>query len=178
MADRRENERVLIGAITGPHGVRGAFKVKSFAARPADLLAYGPVRLADGQQLALSLTGQQKGLLICTASTVRDRDEAASLRGAQLFVARTALPELAEDELYHADLIGCQVVDIKTGPLGRAVGFHDFGGGQLIEARPEKGDTVFLPFAGSAIAGIDLEQRLIQLVVPDGLLTEPDAEGE
>lgn len=178
MADRRENERVLIGAITGPHGVRGAFKVKSFAARPADLLAYGPVMLADGQQLALSLTGQQKGLLICTASIVRDRDEAASLRGTELFVARTALPELAEDELYQADLIGCQVVDIKTGPLGRAVGFHDFGGGQLIEVRPEKGDTVFLPFAGPAIAGIDLEQRLIQLVVPDGLLTETDAEGE
>ncbi len=61
MADRRENERVLIGAITGPHGVR-RFQGESFAARPADLLAYGPVSLADGQQLALSLTGQQKGL--------------------------------------------------------------------------------------------------------------------
>jgi 16S rRNA processing protein RimM len=175
MADRRENERVLIGAITGPHGVRGAFKVKSFAARPADLLAYGPVSLADGQLLDLSMTGQQKDLLICKASSVGDRDEAAGLRGTQLFVARNALPELAEDELYQADLIGCQVVDIKAGPLGIAAGFHDFGAGQLIEVKPERGDTIFLPFAGTAIAGIDLEQQQISLAVPDGLLAEPDA---
>jgi len=176
MADRRENERVLIGAITGPHGVRGAFKVKSFAAHPADLLAYGPIMLADGQLLELSMTGRQKELLICTASSVCDRDQAASLRGVQLFVARSALPDLAEDELYHADLMGCQVVDINSSPLGAAVGFHDFGAGQLIEVKPEQGDTIFLPFAGSAIAGIDLEQQQIRLAVPHGLLGDADAE--
>ncbi len=91
-------------------------------------------------------------------------------------MARNALPELAEDELYQADLIGCQVVDINSGPLGIAVGFHDFGAGQLIEVKPEQGDTIFLPFAGSAIAGIDLEQQQISLAVPHGLLGDADAE--
>jgi len=33
-----------------------------------------------------------------------------------------------------------------------------------------------LPFAGSAIAGIDLEQQQIRLVVPHGFLGDADAE--
>lgn len=175
MTDRRENERVLIGAITGPHGVRGAFKVKSFATRPADLTAYGSVFLADGQPFDLAIKGQQKDLLICTAPRISDRDQAARLRGTQLFVDRSALPELAADELYQADLIGCHVLDVKTGPIGQLVGFHDFGAGQLIEVKPEKGDTIFLPFAGPSIADIDLDLHQVRLNVPDGLLSDPEA---
>ena len=34
---------VLMGAILGAHGIKGEVKVKSFAAKPADIAEYGPL---------------------------------------------------------------------------------------------------------------------------------------
>ena len=55
MADDRK--MVLVGAITGAHGVRGEVKVKSFTAIPASIAAYGPLYDESGaRRFDLNLT--------------------------------------------------------------------------------------------------------------------------
>ena len=43
-------KQVCVGVVTGPHGVTGAVRIKSFTARPEDVAAYGP--LADESRRA------------------------------------------------------------------------------------------------------------------------------
>ena len=70
-----------IGAIVGPQGIKGQFKVKSFTATPQALSAYGPVTLDDGRQLQLQVTSvNAKGLAIVWAKGVETREAAEALR--------------------------------------------------------------------------------------------------
>ena len=39
--------RVLLGVITGAHGVRGEVRLKSFTGRPEAIASYGAVALGD-----------------------------------------------------------------------------------------------------------------------------------
>ena len=116
---------ITIGAIASAHGVRGQFKVKSFTASPDALTDYGPLQLDDGRQLSLKIVGHAKGLLICQAGEVGDRTAAEELRGRELQIARSALPETDDSELYHTDLIGCAVVDEENLRRGTLVGLFD-----------------------------------------------------
>ena len=104
-----EGERFCVGAIAGVHGVRGLVKIKSFTGDPLDLTAYGPLTDESGRRrFQVTVTGRAKGLLIARIEGVEDREAAQALRGARLYAARAALPEPAEEEYYHADLIGLE----------------------------------------------------------------------
>src|SRR5947209_20438327 len=103
MAGERE-ARLCVGVITGPQGVRGAVRVKSFTDDPADVGAYGPVEDEAGQRrFQLKVVGTAKGVVVATIAGLADRDAAEKLKGTRLYVQRSALPEPDEDEYYHGD---------------------------------------------------------------------------
>ena len=159
-----------IGAVASAHGVRGQFKVKPFTAMPRDIASYGPVWVGD-RQLTLVIRGMTaNGLVIVAAEGIASREAAEALRGNELLVDRTALPEAGADEVYHTDLIGLAAVTAGGAVLGSVVGLHDFGAGELIEIRPPKGPTVMLPFEGEHIADIDVDGGRVVLNPPDGFL--------
>ena len=162
--------RLSIGAVASAHGVRGQFKVKPFTAMPRDIGSYGPVWVGD-RQLTLVIRGMTaNGLVIVAADGISSREAAEALRGNELLVDRTALPDVGEDEVYHADLIGLAAVKADGEMIGAVTGLHDFGAGELIEIRPPKGPTVMLPFEGDYITNIDFDGGRIVLNPPDGFL--------
>src|SRR5438477_12762043 len=98
--------RLCVGIITGPQGVRGAVRIKSFTAVPEDVAAYGPVADEAGQhEFDLRPVGRAKGVVIATIAGVVDRNAAERLKGVRLYVARDRLPAPGEEEYCHADLI-------------------------------------------------------------------------
>ena len=110
---------LCVGVIGKPKGVRGAFRVTSYTARPEDILAYGPLRDGpDGRELALDAVETVKGGIVARLPGVGDRVAAEALRGAKLYLPRAALPAAEAGEYYHADLVGLAVE--PTG--GAAVG--------------------------------------------------------
>ena len=138
-----------VGAIAGPHGVRGQFKVKLFAETPAALEQYGALQTDGGRALKLSVKSvNSKGFVIVSALGVTSRKEAEALRGMLLTTSRASLPDLAEDELYHADLLGAAVFHEDGTNLGEVVALHNFGAGEIIEVKPIFGNSVMLPFEG------------------------------
>jgi len=166
--------RLAIGAVAGAHGVKGQFKVKPFTAAPLDIAAYGAV-WAGERQLSLSIMGMTgAGMVIVKAAEISDRDSAAALRGTELEVERTALPEADSDEIYHADLIGLAVETVGGEMLGTLVALHDFGAGEIAEVRPAKGPTLMLPFDAEFVPDIDLAARRLVVAPPDGLLDLTD----
>ena len=68
----------------------------------------------------------------------------------------------ADDEFYHADLIGLAVVDADGNALGSVAAVHNFGAGDLIEVKPAQGNTtVLLPFTEAAVPVVDIAGRRI-----------------
>jgi 16S rRNA processing protein RimM len=170
--------RVCVGVITGAHGVRGAVRVKSFTADPADVASYGP--LADEQgarEFRLQLVGTAKGVVIAKIAGIEDRDLAEGLRGLRLYLPRTALPPTGEDEYYHADLIGLDAMLGDGTPLGRVHAVHDFGAGDTLEIVRPAGPPVMVPFTRAVVPIVDTEAGRLVIEPPPGLI-EPVREGE
>jgi 16S rRNA processing protein RimM len=173
-------DRVCVGAIAGPHGVRGLVRVKSFTADPGDVAAYGPVEDEAGRRrFTLEIVGQAKGVLIARVSGIADRDAAEALRGVRLYVPRAVLPPPGEEEYYHADLIGLEAVFPDGSPFGRVRAVHDFGAGDSLEVmRGEGGGTVLVPFTRAAVPVVDIAAGRLVIDPPEGLLDGRTAESE
>ena len=170
-------KQICVGVVTGPHGVRGALRIKSFTARPEDIAAYGPLADETGRRhLELRLLGTAKGVLIARLPGVEDRDRAAALSGLHLYLPRSALPPPEEEEYYHADLIGLEAVLADGSPLGRVRAVHDFGAGDTLEIEREGMPPAMVPFTRAIVPIVDLEAGRLVIEPPPGLLDDAGAD--
>jgi 16S rRNA processing protein RimM len=166
-------ERVLVGAIAGAHGVRGAVRIRSVTDDPAAVAAYGPLFDETGTRtLVLKVVGPTKGGIIAEIDGVRDRTAAEALQGTRLYVPRTALPAPAADEFYQADLVGLAVETPDGAALGRVRAVQNFGAGDLLEVERADGSTVSLPFTRAAVPVVDVAGGRIVADPPEGLLDQ------
>ncbi|KHK91051.1 ribosome maturation factor RimM [Novosphingobium malaysiense] len=122
---------VTLAAITGAHGVTGEVRLKLFGEGVAALKRY---RAFNDSALTLKkLRDDGKGGAIARFEEVPDRTAAEKLRGTALTVPRSAMPDLAEGEYYHADLIGLAAISDEGEDLGTCVAVDNFGAGDVIE---------------------------------------------
>lgn len=160
------SERVCVGRIGAPHGVRGLVVVHSFTEVAEDVASYGPVATAGGDKLSLEIRGAKKAGLIAAIEGVADRQAAEALRGELLYVDRARLPAPAEDEYYLADLTGLEAVDDGALALGRVVAVHDFGAGDLVEIQPEGEESVLIAFTRENVPEVDIARGRIVVAGP------------
>jgi 16S rRNA processing protein RimM len=170
-------ERVCVGQFAGAHGVRGLARLKPFTAKPEDVTRYGAVETEDAaRRFALQLVGQAKGVVIVRVDGVADRDAARALTGLRLYVARANLPAPADDEFYHADLVGLAIVAPDGAALGSIRALHDFGAGDVLELVLRDGRAVMVPFSRAVVPEIDLAQRRAVIVMPDEVVADGAAD--
>ncbi len=169
---------VLMGAIAGAHGVGGLVRLKSFAERPEDIAAYGPLSGEDGGRFEVEVRGRAKGALVARIAGVEDRDAAERLKGTRLYLPRAALPPPEPGEFYHADLVGLRAERPDGAPVGEVVAAHDFGAGDLIEVRlAGSRKTVLLPFDAATVPEVDLDGGRLTVDPMPGLLDEAGESG-
>ena len=165
---------MCVAVVAGAHGLRGAFRLRCFTERPEDVAAYGPVFAKSGERLfELEVIGAARGGVLARAGGIGDRDAAEALRGTELFVPRSALPELAPDEFYYSDLEGMEALRPDGSRFGVVHGVENFGAGDLIEVRAENGQRLSLPFTRETVPTIDLERRRLVVQPPEELEATP-----
>ena len=148
---------VCVGRIGAAHGVRGQVKLWTFTEDPLSVTRYGRLATKDGaRQFEVTHAREAGGYLVATLKGITTRSEAERLNGVELYVARDRLPETADGEYYHADLIGLAAVTTTGEPLGRVVAIHNFGAGDIIEIAPPDGATMLLPFSNAVVPAVDV----------------------
>lgn len=175
---------VLVGAITGPHGVKGEVKVKTFTAEPSAVAAYGPLFDAKGQRrFDLTLHGKGagkgggggKGIVVARIAGIEGRDQAEALKGQQLFVPRAALPKLADDEeFYLADLVGLAVEDRDGAILGRVTEVQNHGAGDFVTVEGGPQGAFDLSFTKAFVPLVDLAAGRIVADLPADFFAVPE----
>ncbi len=166
--------RVCVGVVTGPHGVRGLVKVKSFMQVPEDLTELAEVTDGSGTRtFRLDVRGTNKGVYLVHVDGIDDRDKALALKGLELYVPRDILPEPEDDEFYHADLIGLRVEFEDGTAIGTVRAVHDFGAGDVIELDGEKPwRAVMLPFDRETVPTVDMAAGRLVVRPPEGLTAD------
>ena len=165
----RSPARILLGRISGAHGIRGDVVLRSFTEAPEDIAAYGPLSDAEGTRTfklqVVRLT--PKAALIARVEGVNDRNGAEALAGKELYIERQRLPEAGAAEYYHADLIGLAAVDEDGRHVGEVVAVLNYGAGDLIEVQLSgTRRTEMLPFTDAFVPEVDIEARRIVVKMP------------
>ena len=171
-----DDDRVLLGAITGARGLKGEVRIKSFTQVPDAIGDYGPLESEDGARtFVLRIIGQHKGQLVVRIEGIGDRTQADALKGTRLYARRQALPEAEDGEYYVSDLIGLAAETDAGEALGTVVRADDFGAGWVLEL--SGGEMV--PFTDAAVPVVDLEKGRIQVHLAEELeVGDEGKEGE
>lgn len=159
----REQDRVVLGRITGAFGIRGWLKVASFTDPPEQILDY-PLWRTDlpggGNRELRPAEGRRQGKgLAVRIEGIEDRNGAEALGKPELWVERRELPALASGEFYRADLIGFEVVNLAGQALGRVDHFHDLPASTVMVVSGERDRWV--PIGGKQLFRVDAGQRRI-----------------
>ena len=165
------SEELCLGVIIGPHGIKGAVRVKSFTEKPESIAEYGTLHDKYGKSFDLQLEGQSKGTLIVSIKGMTTRTQAELLKGTELFIKRKLLPRTDDGEYYHADLLGLNVYKSDGKKMGIVKAMHNFGGGDIVEVViAETKNTVLIPFNNNTVLDIDFVKNEMIVEIPLGLL--------
>ena len=162
-------DKVLLGRIVGPHGIRGDVTIETYTAQARDIASYGPLESEDGtQRFEIKVLRETPKGVIARIAGVTDRTAAETLKGSSLFVDRARLPEAAEGEFYHTDLIGLRAEDGDGKRLGEVVGVENYGAGDLLELRL-KGvrKTELIPFTETYVPVVDIANARVVVALPE-----------
>ena len=168
--------RVCVGQIVGAIGVRGELRVRPFTETPEGVAAYGPV-IAEpgGVTLDLQVLRIVKDGVAARAKGIADRTTAETLKGKRLYVDRAALPTPAEEEFYHADLIGLRAEDEAGAVIGRVAALHNFGAGDVLEIERAGGKPLLLTFTKAMVPVVDVKGgRVVVMTPPESAENEED----
>jgi 16S rRNA processing protein RimM len=160
---------ICVGSITGSYGVRGEARIRSFCAEPRDIETYSPLTTPDGRQrFDVKITRAIKGGFAARLSGVDQKEQADALKGTGLYAPRSALPTLPDEEFYHTDLVGLQVVDTGGEPVGTVSAVHDHGAGDILEITgPALKEPLLLPFTKTTVPTIDLTAGRLMVAPPE-----------
>jgi len=109
-----------------------------------------------------------KGMVVLKFAGVDSISDAEMLVGCEIQVPRSERATLGSDEFYVSDLIGCTVTDSGR-EIGRVKDVQ-FGSGEapLLVIEGEK--EYLVPFAAAYIQKIALEQKRLEMKLPEGML--------
>ncbi len=162
---------ICVGAVSGAFGVRGEVRIKSFCADPAAIGAYSPLYLQNGKNsYNIELTRTVKGGFAAKLGEMANKEDADAMRGTRLYVPRDQLPSLPDDEYYHSDLIGLDVVDTGGAFCGKVTAVHDHGAGDILEiSNARLKEPALLPFTMESVPTVDLAAKCIVIDPPEGM---------
>lgn len=168
-------ERIEVGRIGRPHGIRGELTIESTTDVPG--------RFEPGARLWAVLPGGERravviselresgpGWYVARLAGVADRSAAERLRGARFEVERSEVPPAPEGSWWQFELVGCRAFDELRGELGTVVELVDLGGGPLLMVAMDDGRELALPFVERFLIRVDPAARRIDWRLPEGLI--------
>ena len=165
----KDTSRILMGTIGAAHGIKGEVRIASHTEDPEAIADYGPLATnRPGLSITIETARLQKTVLIARLKGVTDRNAAELLNGVELYVERSQLPEIDdEDDFYHTDLIGLDARLDSGVSIGAVSAIYDHGAGDILEVRdPRSGDTFLYPFTKAVVPEIRIADGFLVISPP------------
>jgi 16S rRNA processing protein RimM len=153
---------IQLGFVGAPFGVRGWIKLRSHTDPPERLLDHRSLHIGRGSEwrtYRIEASGRSGGALTVKLAGIEDRDQAQALRGAQVCVPRSELPQRDERDFYRADLIGCEVVNLEDVVLGHVQHFIETPAQVLMVVRGTQ--EFWIPAVPQHVRRVDLRERRV-----------------
>lgn len=151
-------EKIVIGEILKPQGIRGEIKIKPLLDEPEQVRKFRKVYVEGTEFKVLSARCDASAAYLAL-SGIADRNAAELLRGKQIEVLRADAPALQEGRYYIVDMIGCGVyteTGERLGEIADVLPAHT----DVYVLRDGKKEWMF-PAAEGVVADVDVENKKI-----------------
>ena len=170
-----QGELIVVARVVKPRGIRGEVTAELLTDFPTrfegltELVAVTPA--GTRRTLALEDSWLHAGRIVFKFAGYDTPEAARALVGYELAVPEGEAVELAEDEYYDWQLVGCQVVMVTGRELGRVREVLHTGAAPvlIIEDAATKREHL-IPLAASICVEIDIAAKLIRVDPPEGLI--------
>lgn len=164
----QSTDYILLGSISGVHGLKGWLKVFSHTAPRLQITEYSQWFLKKGSEdwkAYKVIQGRVQGKnIIVQLEGVTDRNQVEALVGSEIAVSDGQLPDLSDGEYYWKDLLGITVETTEGVSLGELDWIFNSGSNDVLivkESGIEKKERL-LPFLfGEVVLSIDHEKSLM-----------------
>lgn len=164
---------ITIAKIAKTRGLRGEVVADILTDFPErfELLDTVLIVKPDGQTLEADLEKFwfQKDRVILKFKGFDKIESAESLRNSEVCIPESETVALEEDEFYDWELQECRVETIDGDILGMVKELLRTGGTEILVVQGKSKDYL-IPFAQTICVEVDIEQKLIRVDPPEGLL--------
>jgi 16S rRNA processing protein RimM len=159
-------DKILIGKIGAPYGVKGWIKVMAFNDSGTSILDYKPWHIGDNRgnwQIAKVESAKSYGKgYIAKFEGIDTPEDARILTGKTLSIVKSQLPKLAPNEFYWADLEGLTVINHLGKNLGTIAYLIETGSNDVLVVKGEKEHAI--PYLmDDIIKSIDVESKTMHV---------------
>ena len=147
---------VVLGRVGAPFGVHGWVKVTSYTDPPERIASYGDWRIGP-EGVRYEVRGHKRvgrGQLAVQLEGLTSPEAAQRLTGFDVWVERTALPELGPGEYYRDDLVGLEAYNAAGVALGRIGGFMELPAHPVVVLHGER--ERWVPLVRGRLLEVDL----------------------
>lgn len=173
--DKSADPLIAIATVIGTHGLRGDLKVRPSSGEPQLLLNAKQLylRLTTGITLQIQPVRQvlHKGLVLLRGQGYETLEQVEPFLGAEVLLPESLLPELVDGEYYWSQLKGLSVIDRQRGPIGQLQQMFSTAAHDTYVVSGALGE-IMIPAVAQFILEIDLQQRILRVDLPDGLVPE------
>ena len=163
-------EKVCVGKIIVPHGIRGLVKVQSFTENLEDLFSFKKICNKDfTKQFKIVRQGVAKERFICQVDGIDTVELAEDLRNVELYVERNEFPGIEKGQYYYHDLLNLKVKVVNSDKIGKVVNIDNYGAGEILEIswNDNEKDTDTIPLNEDFVKEINLEKEYLIVLLPE-----------
>ena len=161
-------DRLIIGEVLKPQGIRGELKVKTFTDFPEDVKAFGQVYIDDKQYKILSFRVGNDGAAYIGLRGITDRNAAELYRGKKIEGDREDGPLLEEGQYYIVDIIGLSCETEEGEILGKVTHISNLSSD--IYTLEKNGKNILFPAVKGVVKKVDIENG--KLIVDKAIFDE------
>ncbi len=164
---------LLIGQVLRPQGVRGQVRVRPDTDDPGrfDELEYVYIQEKNGayKRISVDEVSVREDAVYLRLNGATTREAAEAQRNWMLYVDRAHARELAENETFICDLIGCKAVDTQGNELGTVTDVLQPGGNDVYVIKTPRGEML-LPALMHVVPQVDTKNE--KIVIDEKRLAE------
>lgn len=166
------DDLVAVARLVKPRGLKGEIVADILTDFPErfDWLEKVTALMPDASRRELKIQDHwfQAGRVVLKFENIDTIESAEKLRNAEICVAEDDAVELASDEFYDWQLEGCNVRTVEGNEIGKVRELMRTGAAEILVVDGEK--EYLIPFAEAICPVVDIENKLIVIDPPEGLL--------
>ena len=129
------SEKVTIGKIVSPHGVKGLFKVLVYSENEDSFFSHKSYFKVKNKKIDIIKKFNKGNFIVCESATIQSREQVNEIINEDIVISATDLKKNYnnKNEFFHRDLIRCKVINFYSEDIGNVKAVHNFGAGDLLE---------------------------------------------